>query len=134
MPRNRFEKLRNNLHIADVNCPDSTNRLWKVRPLLDVFQRKCKSLVADERLCINEQMVPFEGPLDMKQVRGGVEGLRVVDASVMPTIATANLNVPVHMIADRAATFIREDYEGASSSSGPSRGAISRILSWASRT
>lgn len=51
------------------------------------------------------------------RVRGGVEGLRVVDASVMPTIVTANLNVPVHMIADRAATFIREDYEGASSSS-----------------
>lgn len=67
------------------------------------------------------------------RVRGGVEGLRVVDASVMPTIVTANLNVPVHMIADRAATFIREDYEGASSS-GPSRGPISRILSWASRT
>ncbi|XP_049511299.1 oxygen-dependent choline dehydrogenase-like [Dermacentor silvarum] len=68
------------------------------------------------------------------RVRGGVEGLRVVDASVMPTIVTANLNVPVHMIADRAATFIREDYEGASSSSGPSRSPISRILSWASRT
>ncbi|XP_070389530.1 piggyBac transposable element-derived protein 3-like [Dermacentor albipictus] len=67
MSRNRFEKLRNNLHIVDVNHPDSTDRLWKVRPLLDVFQSKCKSLVAEERLCIDEQMVPFKGRLDIKQ-------------------------------------------------------------------
>nr|XP_054933969.1 L-sorbose 1-dehydrogenase-like [Dermacentor andersoni] len=70
------------------------------------------------------------------RVRGGVESLRVVDASVMPTIVTANLNVPVHMIADRAATLIREDYGAAYPSSRRSRprSPISRILSWASRT
>ncbi|KAL3212938.1 hypothetical protein MRX96_035764 [Rhipicephalus microplus] len=66
-------------------------------------------------------------------VRGGVESLRVVDASVMPTIVTANLNVPVHMIADRAAHLILEDY-GTPPHSSPSRGPISRILSWNSRT
>ncbi|KAL3219837.1 hypothetical protein MRX96_005601 [Rhipicephalus microplus] len=67
LSRNRFEKLRNNLHIVDVNYPDATDRLWKVRPLLDIFQRKCKSLVTEERLCIDEQMVPFKGHLDIKQ-------------------------------------------------------------------
>lgn len=38
-----------------------------MRPLLDVFQSKCKSLVAGERLCIDEQMVPFKERLDIKQ-------------------------------------------------------------------
>ncbi|KAH8025456.1 hypothetical protein HPB51_008371 [Rhipicephalus microplus] len=32
LSRNRFEKLRNNLHIVDVNYPDATDRLWKIRP------------------------------------------------------------------------------------------------------
>ena len=36
----------------------------------------------------------------------GINGLRVVDASVMPRITSANLNAPTQMIAARAADFI----------------------------
>jgi 5-(hydroxymethyl)furfural/furfural oxidase len=39
----------------------------------------------------------------------GVAGLRVADASVMPSIPCANTNIPTIMVAERMADFIRQE-------------------------
>ena len=57
MSRNRFSQLRNNLHLVD--------NLW--RPIYDAIRNRCKQLQLEKILCIDEQIVPFRGNLNVKQ-------------------------------------------------------------------
>ncbi|MGE0846166.1 MAG: GMC family oxidoreductase [Flavobacteriaceae bacterium] len=52
-----------------------------------------RAAVVDSRLCVH-----------------GIAGLRIADASVMPTITSGNTNSPVIMIAEKAASMMREDH------------------------
>nr|CAI5833535.1 unnamed protein product [Callosobruchus analis] len=70
--RNRFELLRNNLHIVDVNGDhNKSDKLWKVRPIVSSFEKRCEELQLEENLCIDESIIPFKGQLAVKQYLKG---------------------------------------------------------------
>jgi choline dehydrogenase-like flavoprotein len=57
-------------------------------------------------------MLPRErgGVVDEKLKVHGVQGLRVVDASVFPVIPDAHTVAPTYMVAEKAAAIIKDDY------------------------
>ena len=61
--------MRTSLHIVSLrDQPEhESNKFWKVSPLIEAERQKCLSLVREEYLSIDEQMVPFTGRALAKQ-------------------------------------------------------------------
>ncbi|MDP3238971.1 MAG: GMC oxidoreductase, partial [Reyranella sp.] len=70
------------------------------------IRAKCETIYHPVGTC---KMGPASDPMavvDDKLLVHGVEGLRVVDASVMPTLIGGNTNAPTMMIAERTAAIM----------------------------
>lgn len=82
---------------ADFRVPRSTDDAG----LLDFARRELQTLYHPASSC-------SIGPVVDSRLRvHGVSGLRVVDASVMPTVVRGNTNAPTIMIAEKGADMIR---------------------------
>jgi choline dehydrogenase-like flavoprotein len=82
---------------ADMRVPAS----WTDNDLWEYIKRECQTLYHPTSTCAIGSVVDA----DLRVL--GFEGLRVVDASVMPTVIRGNTNAPTIMIAERAADLIR---------------------------
>ncbi len=86
-------------HDADAILAHAKGNAWTV------FHPSCTCRMGSD---------PATSAVDPRLRVHGVEGLRVVDASVFPCVTSGNTNAPTVMVAERAARFILEDAKGGS--------------------
>jgi choline dehydrogenase-like flavoprotein len=88
--------LARELYFGDVRTDDEIRAAIRARADTIYHPVGTCRMGSDDRAVVDPQL----------RVRG-LEGLRVVDASIMPTLISGNTNAPVVMIAERAVDLIR---------------------------
>jgi choline dehydrogenase len=95
--------------VSEIECPvglASSQQEWRDYLQLATFRGDHPSGTC--RMGADEAAV-----VDPRLRVNGLQGLRVVDASIIPVIPSANTNAPVMMIAQKAASMILEDRKSA---------------------
>ena len=81
-----------------------------VRTDQDYFDFACRHSKTDHHPAGTCRMgADPEAVVDPRLRFNGIEALRVVDASIMPTVVSSNTNAPTIMIGEKAADMIRAD-------------------------
>lgn len=72
MRRNRFQQIMRFLHCVDNNVFDMTDKMWKLRPMIDKIKENClKHFQPEQNLSFDESMVEYFGRHGCKQhIRG----------------------------------------------------------------
>lgn len=71
--RKRWEQIKANIHFNNnENLPKDRNdvnrdKLFKLRPIIDLLQKKFQNQEKPQALCVDEQIVPYKGKSSLKQ-------------------------------------------------------------------
>lgn len=76
--------------------------------LLDDFRKRADTVYHPTSTCMMGRD-PATSVVDARLQVHGIQGLRVVDASIFPTITSGNINAPTVMVAEKGAAMILED-------------------------
>lgn len=94
------EKIKEDMFTANVQSDDEIREILRQR--VDTVYHpvgSCKMGV-DEMAVVDPELKVY-----------GIQGLRVIDASIMPTVVNGNTNAPAIMIAEKAVDMIRETWK-----------------------
>ena len=88
--------------------PQTDLSLMSDEEIIDDFRNRASTIYHPSCTCRMGQD-PEISVVDSKLQVHGIDGLRVVDASIFPNITSANTNAPTIMIAEKAADLILAD-------------------------
>lgn len=88
MSRHRFSALSRYLHFCDNSLPQREDRLWKIRPVLDIILKSIGAAYnPEESVAVDERLMKFRGRLSYvqfnpsKRARFGVKFYKLCESS-----------------------------------------------------